>query len=140
MLFPVKAVKSIYVTQALADAQELLKTEGILSARVRETIETLVQAVTLLSNRVNLNSSNSSVRPAQDPSRVLKQRTQSQGQKRKPGGQEGHKGKTLEQVEYPDEVQELAVDRRTVPVGIYKTVGYESRQVFDMHISLFVTE
>ncbi|GAB62411.1 conserved hypothetical protein [Candidatus Jettenia caeni] len=47
---------------------------------------------------------------------------------------------TLERVENPDKVEVIKVDRRKLPRGEYKEVGYEARQVFDMKISREVTE
>lgn len=138
--FVVETIKSINVTQALADAKELLRQDGAVSGKTRETIEILVQVVTLFSNRLGMNSKNSSTPPSKDANKALKKRTQGQGEKRKPGGQEGHKGTTLKKVENPDAIQEIQIDRRTIPAGYYKTIGYETRQVFDINISLFVTE
>jgi hypothetical protein len=44
-------------------------------------------------------------------------------------------------VEEPDEVQELPVDRGTLPPGrSYREAGFEWRQVIDLDISSFVTE
>jgi transposase len=58
----------------------------------------------------------------------------------KQGGQKGHEGRTLVKVDEPDVIEELHIDKCTLPKGNYKKVGYESRQVFDIHISRTVTE
>lgn len=111
-----------------------------LSESDRRTIQALIDAVTVLSNRLSTDSSNSSIPPSLDPNRPRDTKRQSPGEKRKPGAQQGHAGTTLKRVHNPDETEDLHVDRRTVPRGFYKTVGYETRQVFDINISLFVKE
>src|SRR5439155_25455338 len=60
--------------------------------------------------------------------------------KRKPGGQNGHEGTTLLPVENPDHVENIAIDRRTIPPGHYTNGGYEARQVIDIVITKFVVE
>jgi len=57
-----------------------------------------------------------------------------------PGGQKGHEGHTLKPVEKPNKVDWIDIDRRTLPPGDYVSLGYEGRQVFDVKISLHVTE
>ena len=51
-----------------------------------------------------------------------------------------HKGKTLQKVEDPDEIEIIMIDRRTLPKGSYTEDGFETRQVFDIDISRVVTE
>ena len=51
-----------------------------------------------------------------------------------------HKGKTLQKVEGPDEIEIITIDRRTLPKGHYTEEGFETRQVFDIDISRVVTE
>jgi len=95
--------------------------------------------VSVLLNRLNLNSSNSSKPPSADPNRTKKP-GRNKGARR-PGGQKGHPGRHLAKVDTPDEVREILIDRRTLPHGIKVTdAGYECRQVFDIDISQFVTE
>lgn len=69
--------------------------------------------------------------------------------KRKPGGQEGHEGKTLQQVADPDRTVEHLLDRRAGRCGHCQgglhgaqRAGFERRQVFDLpeKISVEVTE
>jgi hypothetical protein len=50
----------------------------------------------------------------------------------KPGGQIGRRGTTLLQVDDPDEVEVLKIDRTTLPKVQYRDVGYEARQVIDL--------
>ena len=133
-------IKSLNITQALSEARSLIQSDEPLSKTEKSAIQVLIDAVVLLTNRVNTNSGNSSIPPAMDPNRPRKRRSQSKGKKRKPGGQKGHKGSTLKKVEHPDEVEDIQIDRRTVPPGCYKTIGWDERQVFDILISLHVTE
>ena len=132
-------IDSIDVDSAINSVKELLKKESELSPALRSALEVLLILVTLLLNRITLNSKNSSKPPSTDPNR---KKSGKQGKSdRKPGGQKGRNGTTLEQVDDPDEVTELKVDRRTLPKGPqYQEVGHEIRQVIDIDISRFVTE
>jgi transposase len=132
-------IDSIDVDSAINSVKELLKKESDLSPALRSALEVLLILVTLLLNRITLNSKNSSKPPSTDPNR---KKSGKQGKSdRKPGGQKGRNGTTLEQVDDPDEVTELKVDRRTLPKGPqYQEVGHEIRQVIDIDISRFVTE
>ena len=115
------------ITQTIIDAEQLLSREVALSASDRAIIQTLIEAVTALSNRLGTDSSNSSIPPSLDPNRPRGKRKQSPGEKRKPGAQKGHEGTTLKRVNTPDETEDLHIDRRTVPRGFYKTVGYGTK-------------
>ncbi len=89
----------------------------------------------------NLNSRNSSKPPSSDPHRPRKtRRGKGERRKRKPGGQKGHPGSNLSLVENPSEVEEITIDRRTLPPGEYVQIGFEKRQVFDLKVSLHVKE
>jgi transposase len=59
---------------------------------------------------------------------------------RKPCGQPGHTGVTLQQTDNPDAIIEIKVDRDSLPVGHWKYSGYEKRQVFALKIVKYVTE
>jgi len=59
---------------------------------------------------------------------------------RKAGGQEGHTGTTLRQFDSPDFIEDIPLDRKTLPKGKCKNAGYESRPVADIDISRIVTE
>ena len=109
------------------------------SPAFKEAISDLFEVVSFLTNRLGLNSSNSSKPPSQDPNRERPIKT-AKGRKRKPGGQKGHKGNCLKPVEKPTESEDILIDRRTLPHGQYRHVGFESRQVFDIEISFSVKE
>lgn len=51
-----------------------------------------------------------------------------------------HIGKNLHPVENPDEITVIPIDKRSLPKGRYRDVGYDARQVIDIRISRFVTE
>jgi transposase len=72
-----------------------------------------------------------------DPNR---EKTSKAKQERKPGGQIGHIGCTLQQVDNPDAVIEIKVNRSNLPLGRWKHSGYEKRQVIDLKITKQVTE
>ena len=40
----------------------------------------------------------------------------------------------------PDEIEELEIDRKSLPEGEYEKAGYESRQVIEIEMSRKVTE
>jgi transposase len=75
-----------------------------------------------------VNSSNSSLSPASDPNR--KKRPKSKKTGRKQGGQDGHTGSTLKQVDNPDKKIEIPINREKLPPGNWKPDGHEKRQVF----------
>jgi len=84
------------------------------------------------------NSRNSSKPPSSDPNRPKNPKNKST---RKPGGQHGHRGITLEPFEQPDETLQLKVDRRRYRQhGKGQCVGTERRQIVDIQISRFVTQ
>ena len=121
----------------LARLRQQLEDEKELSPALRSTIEMLLVIVTLLVNRLGLNSRNSSTPPSCDPHR---QRKQKKPGDKKAGGQNGHPGTTLKPVDNPDAIKVIRLDKRTLPRGQYRDVGFESRQVIDIKIATVVTE
>lgn len=135
-------LSEIDISGSIARAKEMARSDKELSGSVRSLIELLVLIVELLLQGVNTNSRNSSTPPSQDPyrSRVSKKRTQGV-LRRKPGGQPGHEGITIERVKNPEDVKQLMIDRRTLPKGKkFKRVDDEIRQVIEITISRKVTE
>ena len=128
----------IDIDATLAEVESILVAEKELSPALVSVIKVLVLVVKLLTNRIGLNSSNSSKPPSTDPNRLKPSRKKSG---KKPGGQKDHVGTTLKQIEEPDEIEVIEIDRRTLPKGhTYKEAGFEKRQVFDIDISRVVTE
>jgi len=125
------------IEASIQSAKELIAKEKNLSPALKVALDVLLLLVTILANRLGLNSKNSSKPPSTDPNR--KKKLKEPGD-RKPGGQHGHIGTTLKQVSDPDEIKDIKLDRSTLPPGSYRITGYETRQVVDIDISTFVTE
>jgi transposase len=130
-------ISTIDVKATIDRVKTLIASEKNLSPALKASLEVLLLLVSLLVDRLGLNSRNSSKPPSADPNRVKEPKSKSD---RKPGGQKGRMGTTLQQVDVPDEVEVLKVDRTTLPRGRYRDVGYEARQVIDLDISRVVTE
>ncbi|MFN2329804.1 MAG: IS66 family transposase [Chromatocurvus sp.] len=131
-------IDNIPVEQTLAAVKRQLDEEENLSPALRASLELLLTLVTLLLNRLGLNSRNSSKPPASDPNREKRRKN---GTDKPPGGQQGHAGNHLALVDDPDHVESLKVDRSTLPAdGAFRCVGHERRQVFDIQIARVVTE
>ena len=97
-----------------------------------------------IETRLNLNSQNSSKPPSTDQNKTNKNRSLRKKSGRKPGGQPGHKGKTLEKVDNPDEVidhrPEVCLHCQTRLEGA-EINGYSARQVFEIpEPKIIVTE
>lgn len=98
-------------------------------------VKQLTARIHELENRLNKNSSNSSKPPSSDGLGGKKTQSLRKPSGKKPGGQPGHQGKTLEQVSNPDQIIEHAPDTcencqndlTSAPVD-----GSEKRQVFDL--------
>jgi len=127
----------IHVEETVQRVKDLVAKETDLSPALKASIDMLLLLVTILVNRLGLDSKNSSKPPSTDPNRIRKPRTNGD---RKPGGQPGHVGNTLQPVDDPDEIKEIPVDRNSLPKGRYHRVGFESRQVIDVDIASVVTE
>jgi len=130
-------MNGIDIESAIKNARELLDKEETLSPALRLAMEVIPMLVSLMFNRLGLNSRNSSKPPSSDPNRKRKSR----GKGLKRGGQNGHVGTTLKQVDEADEIKDLLIDRSRLPAGLdYTHAGYERRQVVDIDIRRIVTE
>lgn len=112
-------------------------------------VSELKQEVRELKERLSLNSRNSNKPPGSDglskPSSTPKNLREKSGRKR--GGQPGHPGSTLEQVEKPDRIVTHRIQRcrcgacKGVSLAGEPVIGYEKRQVFELPpMALEVTE
>jgi len=96
-------IENIDIEATIKKAQALLiREDEQLSVGAKSMLEILILIISLLANRLNLNSTNSSKPPSSDPNR--KKRSKNKTGK-KPGGQKGHVGKTLEKVDDPDNIE-----------------------------------
>jgi transposase len=130
-------IENINVNETVEKARALLANEKNISFAFKAVIEVLFLVITLLMNRFNLNSKNSSKPPSTDPNRKKKEKNDG---KKKPGGQLGRVGTNLEPVNDPDTIIPIKLDKRHLPRGRYTDAGFEARQVVDMRISRVITE
>ena len=90
------------------------------------------------------NSRNSSKPPSSDGYGKPKPKSQRKKSGRPSGGQPGHKGNTLKQIEHPDHIHNHAVSSCTccdADLSNQRIIAYEARQVFDLpEINAVVTE
>jgi len=136
-------MQGIDINQQIAEIKEALSNEKDLSPAMVSMINMLILIVQLLTNNAGLNSRNSSKPPSTDQKGSKSKKSNdnnTQDSPNKQGGQTGHQGSTLKQVDKPDEFQFIEVNRSTIPVGIYTEIGFEKRQVFDICIKRVVTE
>jgi len=128
----------ISVNNVIQEAESLIAKDKSLSPANKATIKMMMLVIKLLASRINLNSKNSSKPPADDKSR--KRGSNRKKSDKKPGGQNGHVGTKLKKVNEPDAIEKIKIDKRTLPKGEYKEVGFQSRQVFDINITRVITE
>jgi transposase len=133
------ASQKVRVSKIIATANAALMSDDSFSASAKLVISLLVDVLSVVANSNGLNSSNSSKPPSSDPNRFRAKKV-TKGKKRKPGGQKGHKGSRLEPVANPTSIEELEIDRRTLPPGKWQPGGFDKRQVFDVEVAFTVTE
>ena len=133
-------VEGIDVNETVKKARAALKEEDQLSASTKDLFESLITVVVCLTNRLGLNSRNSSNPPSTDPDKKGKGDGKKKSKKNK-GGQNGHEGRTLDPVDDPDKIVDLQIDKRTLPKDrTFTPDGYMIRQEFNIIISRVVTE
>ncbi len=130
------ALEKINITETVDKARGLLESERDISPGLKAMIEMLLMIVILFAERFGLNSKNSSKPPSTDLNRKKKKKASTN---KKAGGQPGRVGVNLEPVSEPDVIIPLKLDKRRLPKGEYREVGFESRQVVDIEISRIVT-
>jgi transposase len=130
-------LEAIDIDKALEDTKRLLKEDEGISPALKSSIGVLLLLVKILVDRLGVNSQNSSKPPSSDPNREKKKRKPGD---KKPGGQKGQKGTTLQKEPNPDHIEPIKIERSSLPPAIYKDDGFESRQVIEIDISRIVTE
>ena len=94
-------IENIDIEATIEKAQRFVREDKALSAATKSMFEILILIITLLANRLNLNSTNSSKPPSSDPNRKKQPRGKAGN---KAGGQKGHVGATLKKVDDPDKI------------------------------------
>jgi transposase len=105
-------IDNIDIEATIEKAQSLVRDDKELSAATKSMFEVMILIITLLANRLNLNSSNSSKPPSSDPNRKKNPKRKTG---KKSGGQKGHVGSTLKKVDDPDKVELIKIDRSALP-------------------------
>lgn len=131
-------LEKLNISETLNDARKLLEQEKHISPALKAIIELLFTIISLFAGRLSKTSRNSSKPPSTDPNRDKKNKNKDT--KNKPGGQLGRKGVNLEPIAEPDKIVLLTLDKRLLPPGTYKDVGFETRQVIELEISRIVIE
>jgi transposase len=124
--------------QRVRDLEERLRSS-------REQEQALRRRVEELEGRLAQNSRNSHRPPSSDEPDKPRPKSLRKESTRKPGGQTGHPGRTLQRVKDPDHVKFhplcICPNCRGRAVGTEPAMDYESRQVFDLPKKLLeVTE
>ena len=131
--------KTLLGKEILSKAVTALDNEKSISHDFSSAMKELIVFSSIILNHLSINSSNSSLPPSKDPNRTRKT-SFAKGKKRKPGAQFGHSGNYLRPVDDPHEVEQIFLDKSSLPPGKYTQVGFEKRQVFDIDISVHVKE
>ena len=130
-------ISGIDIESNVEKIKQQIEADKTLSASMRITLDLLLLIVSLLCQRLGLNSRNSSKPPSTDPNRKKSSKNNSSN---KSGGQKGHKGTTLPLDDNPDATYKLPIDRTLLPEGHYKEVDSEVRQVVDIEFKRVVIE
>jgi transposase len=133
-------IENIDIDNTIQQVKGLLEEDSALSPGLKASIELLLVIVTLLVNRLGLNSSNSSKPPSTDLLQKKKLKKEKDKNDTKPGGQKGHKGKTLRPILDPDVITPIPIDKSSLPPGQYHEVECVVRQVIDINFHRVVTE
>lgn len=137
-------VGHVNVKETIERIQKEISKDKSISPVLISSIELLIVVIQMLFDRQSMNSSNSSLPPTSDKKRRSRGKDKKKRKKKgskNVGGQKGHEGTTLTQYEEADEIIELPIDRRSLPVGEKFTKSEpEVRQVIDLNIEFVVRE
>jgi transposase len=124
-------INGIEIDSVIDSTKKLLTEDKSILPALRAAIELIMLVVSLLANRLGLNSQNSSKPPSTDFDRKKNSRNKSDNPT---GGHKGREGKTLSPFEEPDVVKDIPVNRAPLPPGKYRDIGVQCRQVVDSAI------
>lgn len=133
-------INNINIEETLENAKRHLAEEKEIPFATKSLMELLLLVISLLVERLNLDSRNSSKPPSQDPNREKKSKEKKANNQ---GGQKGHPGKTLEKISNPDETIEHLVKECGEchnNLQLQQAKSYELRQVFEVVIKRHVVE
>ena len=146
-------LNNINVGEAITHAEELINKDKSILSETKKSINVILMICRTMMERLSLDSHNSSKPPSSDFGNTGQEQKEKDNDEdesktkkkkqsnRKPGGQPGRQGCQLKPVDNPDEIKSLKLDKRTLPRGgHYQPDGFEARQLFDLEISLHVTE
>ena len=137
-------VGHVNVKETIERIKKEISKDKSISPVLISSIELLIVVIQMLFDRQAMNSTNSSLSPATDNKRRSRGKDKKKRKKKGEndvGGQNGHVGTTLTQYEEVDEIIEIPIDRRTLPVGEkFKRSEPETRQVIDLNIEFVVRE
>jgi transposase len=91
-------ISKINVSETLKSVETLLKSDKSSSPQMKAMMQLLVVIINLLLGKLGLNSENSSIPPSKDPNRSRGSKRKTKGEKKKPGGQNGHEGSYVYQL------------------------------------------
>ena len=112
---------NVSANNTIQKVEELLEREKTISPALRMAIKILIELMALLIGRLNIDSKNSSKPPSEDKNRS-RGRNREKSDK-KPGGQNGHIGTKLKKVNDPDKVEQIDIDRRKLPKGMFPSLA-----------------
>lgn len=124
--------------QRIKELETIVSSQAKLIEELRSLIEDLRAEVADLKRRLKLDSSNSSKPPSSDGLRKPSTKSLREKTNKKFGGQEGHQGDTLKQVDNPDEIIEHHVDVCSSCGASLASVAIEEeieRQEFDIEFT-----
>lgn len=128
----------LYLVEQVLDLEKTVKEQEVQAKEQSERIKEL-------EGQISKDSHNSGKPPSSDGLKKKKRTSSLRGKSdKKNGGQEGHKGRTLEAVESPDHIEKYTVNSCSECQGNLEDVeasDHEKRQVFDIPpVQIEVTE
>jgi len=103
------------IEATICRAQKLIAEDQQMCEATKSMCEILILVITLLANRLGLNSTNSIKPPLSDPYRKRRENSNTG----RTGGQQGHVGVTLKKVDAPDKIAVIKIAQRTIAAGRY---------------------